>query len=66
MTITLTNVVYIDARGNHHLFDDMVVSSRKIRQIQLPKLVRHPFSFINILVVLRQPHNPNFNSTPVQ
>lgn len=47
MTITLSNVVLIDQRGKYHLFDDLVVASRKIRQIQLPNLVIEHLLFIN-------------------
>lgn len=39
MTVTLSHVVLIDQKGQYHLFDDLVVASRKIRQIQLPNLV---------------------------
>lgn len=46
MTITMSNVVLIDPKGEYHLFDELAVAARKIRQIQLPNLVSHSLSFL--------------------
>lgn len=48
MNVTLNEVVLTDQRGKHHLFENLIVHARKIRQIQLPS--SNQVGFLDIIV----------------